>query len=335
MKYFNNLKIYLLCFVFVPLLVITTACGSDADTSSEKETIRVTHVVAEDHPYHQAAKEFKEEVEEESDGKLEVEIYPDWQLYESEREAIEAIQLGDVEMSRVATPALSSFISEFSVLNLPFLFEDTKEAHAALDGELGDKLTELLSEEGLVAFGYGENGFRHFLTDKPIESPDDFSGMSIRVIENKMYEDLFNSLGANASPLGFGETYTALQQGVYDGMDSEIASASTGSFYEVLDYLTISNHAYTATVNIIDEDFYDSLSEDLQGVLEDATYTLNERHRELNMEHEEEGLEELKENMEVNELTQEQTDKFKEELQPIFEKYEEEIGEDIVKLANQ
>jgi len=336
-----KLKNILFSLVLVTLLIVSTACGSDSEgksvdaKSDEIYNIRLSHVVEVDHPFHVAAEEFKEEVEEKSDGLIEVEIFPSGQLYSSEREAVEAVQLNNVEMTRVAAPALAGFIPEFSVLSLPFLFDDLDDAHAALDGELGEHLTDLLYDNNLMAFGYGENGFRHMLTNNPIEKPEDFDGLNIRVIENKMFEDLFNSMGANASPLGYGETYTSIQQGVYDGMDGEVASAYTGSFYEVLDYFTLSGHSYTATVSLINQDFFDSLPEDLQSVLEDATYKLNERHRELNQEYENEWLAELEANMEVNELTLEQKEVFREKLQPIFDKYTEEIDDDLVELVTQ
>lgn len=340
MNLIKKFKKTFLVFTLILSGVLITACsGQDADSngnSDETYQLRLSHVVAEDHPFHLAALEFEKEVEEKSEGQIEVELYPNGQLYDSEREAIEATQLGDLEMTRIATPAMAGFIPEFSVLNLPFLFNDLEAVHTALDGELGDELTDLMFDIDLIAFGFGENGFRHLLNNKkPIEKPEDMSGLTMRVIENKMYEDLFNSLGANASPMGFGETYTAIQQGVFDAMDSEIASASTGKFSEVLDYLTLSSHTFTATTNIISKDYFESLPDDLQKILEDATYTLNERHRELNQEYEEEGLKELEETMEVNELTQEQKELFKKATQPVFDEYAEDIGEELVEMAKE
>jgi len=348
MKTWNTLKGALLFFILVFSMLLLCACSESEEGASGEATnnngidqgsnetyqIRLAHVVAEDHPFHLAALEFKEEIEDKSEGRIEIELFPNGQLYGSEREAVEAVQLGNIEMSRVATPVIAGFIPEFSIFNLPFLFDTKEDAHDALDGELGQALTDLLPDIDVVAFGFGENGFRHILNNKkPIEKPEDISGLTLRVIENKMYEDLFNSLGANASPLGFGETYTALQQGVFDGLDSEIAAASTAKFDEVLDYLTLSSHTYTPTITIIGEQYFESLPEDLQEILAESTYNLNKRHREINMEYEEEGLRELEKAMEVNELTEEQREAFKEELQPVFDKYTEIVGEDLIELA--
>lgn len=340
----KKLRFPILITILTVMLLVVSACSSnETDSSAVSENgnasdaefvLRLAHVLAEDTPFHIAAMEFKEEVEEKSDGRIEVEVFPNGQLFASERETIEAIQLGNVEMSQVATAVMSSFQPEFSIFNLPFLFESREHVYAAMDGELGDTLNEFLPDLDLVGLGYGENGFRHFINNKrPIETPEDISGLTIRVIENKMYEDLFNSLGANASPLGFGETYTALQQGVYDGLDSEITVAATAKFDEVLDYLTLSEHTFTATVSIVNQDYYESLPEDLQNVVSEAAVNMNKYQRELNVEQEDDRLKDLEQGMEVNELTADQKEEFQKALQPVFDEHASQVGEDLIELA--
>ncbi|MGM8366415.1 TRAP transporter substrate-binding protein [Virgibacillus sp. W0181] len=343
----KKLKLPLLLIILAFSMLFIVACSSN-DTSSnsesdngnessdEKHVLRFAHVLSEDTPLHLAAEKFKEDLEEKSDGRIEVELFPNGQLFASERESIEAVQLGNVEMSQVATAVMSSFQPEFSVYNLPFLFESREHVYAAMDGQLGDTLNESLADLDLIGTGYQENGFRHVLNNqRSIEKPEDISGLKMRVIENKMYEDLFNSLGANASPLGFGETYTALQQGVYDGLDSEITVASNEKFDEVLDYLSLTGHTFTATVGIMNKDYYDSLPEDLQDLVMEAAADMNEYERELNVEQEDDKLEKLKESMEVNELTAEQKKEFQKAIQPIFDEHAEKVGKDIVELAKE
>lgn len=343
MKLRDKYKGHLISVLLICLLLFVSACSSDGTSTSaaggekggEQHVIRFAHIVSEDTPLHISALQFKENVEERSDGRIKVELFPNGQLFSSERETVEAIQIGNIEMSEVATPVMAGFKQEFSVFNLPFLYDSREHAYATFDGELGNTLMEMLPEISLVGLGFGENGFRHFVNNvKPIEKPEDLSGMKIRVIENKMYEDLFNSLGANASPLGFGEVYTSLQQGVFDGMDSEISVIDTAKLDEVLDYLTLSGHSFTPTISLMNQQFFKSLPEDLQAIVTEEGEKMVANERELTMETEQSMLDELKKDMEVNELTGEQVALFREKLQPIFDKYAEIVGEDLVELAN-
>lgn len=343
MKRRDGYKGHLVSVLLICLLLLVTACSSDGTSTSAaggengegQHVIRFAHIVSEDTPLHMSALQFKENVEERSDGRIKVELFPNGQLFSSERETVEAIQIGNIEMSEVATAVMAGFKQEFSIFNLPFLYDSREHAYATFDGELGNTLTEKLPEISLVGLGFGENGFRHFVNNvKPIEKPEDLSGMKIRVIENKMYEDLFNSLGANASPLGFGEVYTSLQQGVFDGMDSEVSVIDTAKLDEVLDYLTLSNHSFTPTISLMNKQFYESLPEDLQTIVTEEGEKMVANERKLTMESEQSMLDELKKSMEVNELTEEQVELFREKLQPIFDKYAEIVGEDLVELAN-
>src|SRR5699024_2554868 len=127
---------------------------------------------------------------------------------------------------------LASFKPEFMVFDLPFLFKDVNQAYNALDGEFGTEVLEKLDEVGLVGLGYQENGFRHFINNKhPIKTPDDLKGLKIRILASPVYQDTYNILGANATPLAFGELYSALQQGTFDGMENPIGLVKDSKFY--------------------------------------------------------------------------------------------------------
>lgn len=339
---FNQMKYkvpaFLACILFV--MVTMVGCSTDSDSSStdsdssEEYTIRISTVTDEKTPDGMAYTEFKDEVEEKSDGRINVDFFPNGQLYDSEREAIEATQLNNIEMTTVSSASLAGFIPEFSVLSLPYLFDTKEKATEILNGELGDQLIDMLPDNELIGLGYSENSFRHFFNNqKTVEKPDDISGMKVRIIENKLNEDIFNSFGANASPLNFGETYTALQQGVYDGLDSEITTAHTTKLDEVTDYLTLTGHTFTTLVTFVNKDFYESLPGDLQDILKESASNYGERQKEINIEREEEDLKELNEKMEVTELTKEQKQKFVEKTKGLYDQYEDTLGEDIMELA--
>ncbi|MFC5589455.1 DctP family TRAP transporter solute-binding subunit [Sporosarcina soli] len=325
-------------------VLILVACGRPSADSTNGEdtvyTIRIAHLVPEEQSSHLAALTFKEKLEKESNGRLKVEIYPNGALFGSDREAIEAVQLGNLEMTIPAVAPLASFNKKFMVFDLPFIFNDHEAAYKALDGELGESLLEDLQKNSLKGLVFAENGFRHMSNHKgAITSPDDLKGMKFRTLENPVHTDTFKSFGANASPFAFGELYTALQQGTYDAMEAPISLYYTNKFYEVQEYLTLTGHVYAATILLMNNDFYNQLPEDLQALVTEASEEYRTEQREIAQGQDVEFLEKLKENgMKVNEITPEQKDAFREAAKVVYDKFTAEIGEDLVeqaKAANQ
>lgn len=334
-----------LLVLLVGVLLVLAACGrpttntSSADSedgeSKETYTIRIAHLVPEEQSSHVAAVAFKEKLESESDGRLKVEIYPNGQLYGSDREAIEAVQLGNVEMTIPAVAPLASFNEKFMVFDLPFLFNDNEAAYRALDGEVGEELLGELETIGIKGLVFGENGFRHMSNnEKPIESPADLKGLKFRTLENPLHTDTFKAFGANASPFAFGELYTALQQGTYDAMECPISLYYTNKFYEVQDYLTMTGHVYAATALLMNNDFYSTLPEDLQGLVMEASEEFRADQRELAQQQDVEFLDKLKESgMQVNELSNEQRDEFRNAAASVYDTYKDTIGQDLIDKA--
>ncbi|MFP8782639.1 TRAP transporter substrate-binding protein [Planococcus plakortidis] len=327
--------------LIVLIILMLSACGRPSDSSSQQEsgedtyTIRIGYLVPEEHSAHIQALEFKEKLETESDGRLNVELYPNGQLYGSDREAIEAVQLGNLEMTIPAVAPLASFNEKFLVFDLPFLFDDYDAAYNALDGDLGQELLASLEENDLKGLAFGENGFRHVSNNEgPIESPEDMEGLKIRTLENPLHTDTFEAFGANASPFAFGELYTALQQGTYDAMECPISLYYTNKFYEVQDYLTLTGHVYAAAILLANNDFFNSLPDDLQTLVMEASEEFRDKQRELAQEQDVEFMEQLEaEGMQINDLTTEQRDEFRQAAQPVYEKYEEQIGKDLIDRA--
>lgn len=334
----------LLAILLITLLTLS-ACGrpsTNTSTSSSGEEqdqyiIRIAYLVSEEQSTHLAAKSFKEKLEKESDGRLKVELYANGQLYPSDREGIEAVQLGNIEMTIPAVAPLASFNKKFMVFDLPFLFNDHDAAYRALDGELGDKLLAELENNDMKGLVFAENGFRHMSNNEgPIEEIADLKGLKYRTLENPVHTDTFKAFGANASPFAFGELYTALQQNTYEAMESPISLYYTNKFYEVQEYLTLTSHVYAATILLMNNDFYNSLPEDLQELVQTASEEYRTEQREIAQKQDVEFLEKLKEEgMQVNELTEEQRDEFKTAAQSVYDKYVAEIGEDLVNMAEE
>lgn len=308
--------------------------GSDGG-DKDVHTIRIAHLVPEEQSSHVAALTFKEKLETESDGRIKVEIYPNGSLFASDREAIEAVQLGNVEMTIPAVAPLASFNKKFMVFDLPFVFDDHDAAYKALDGDLGQGLLDDLKANSLKGLVFAENGFRHMSNNKgPITEPADLKGLKFRTLENPVHTETFKAFGANASPFAFGELYTALQQGTYDAMESPISLYYLNKFYEVQDYLTLTGHVYAATILVMNDAFFEGLPEDLQALVTEAAEEYRAEQREIAHEQDSEFLEKLKENgMEVNEITPEQKEEFRKAAEPIYEKFAKEIGEDLIEQA--
>lgn len=333
------MKRFAILFSVMLMMIVVAGCGSNddgeaSDKKSSEAEIGVTYTTPESGSTHMGMEKFKELVEEKSDGGVTVELYPNGQLYASERESIEATQAGNIEMTVTASAPVAGFNPHFMVLDLPFLFPTHEIAYEALDGELGQQLLDELPEQGLVGLAYGETGMRQLSNSKqPIEEPEDLAGMKIRTMENEVHIDAFKEYGANASPFAFGELYSALQQNVYDGMENPLNLIDQMKFYEVQDYLTISNHAYTATVGFMNEDFFNGLTEEEQEILKESAKEAMDYQRDIARDQDDEGLEVIKENMEVIELSDEQKDDFKEASESVYTKYEDQIGKELIDLA--
>ena len=319
-------------FLVLITVLILSACGRpNTDEQTGQKTIRLAHLVNPTQSTHIMSEEFKEQIEEESDGRLKVELYPSGSLFPSDREAIEAVQLGNVEMTIPALASVSGFDQDFMILDLPYLFEDTEEAYSVLDGPFGQGLLDGLEDVNIKGLVYGENGFRHITNNlHPVYTPDDIEGQKMRTLESPVHADVFNAFGANASPFAFGEMYSTLQQGTYDAMESPIALMYTSNLYEVQQYMSLTSHVYMPVALLMNNDFYESLEPDLQEIVMDAAEDYREDQRMLSQEQNEEYMEEMVEaGLQVNDLTDEEKQAFSEKAEPVYDKYEEMLGSEL------
>jgi len=327
-----------LTFLLLITVLILSACGRpDVDEETGQKTIRIAYLVNPTQSSHLVLEDFKAQVEEESDGNLQVELYPSGSLFPSDREAIEAVQLGNVEMTLPALASVSGFHQDFMILDLPYLFEDEEEAYSVLDGPFGQDLLDGLEDANIKGLAYGENGFRHITNNiQPVHTPDDIEGQKMRTLESPVHTDVFNAFGANASPFAFGEMYSTLQQGTYDAMESPIALLYTSNLYEVQDYMSLTSHVYMPTALLMNDDFYESLSEEQQKIVMDASRMFKDAQRQLEQEQNEEYMQEMLDaGLQVNELTDEEKQAFREKAQPVFDKYEEMLGSELFEKLNE
>jgi len=246
----NNLYL-LLCLAF---------CISSCRQMTDEKTAYLAHTLPVTHPVHQGMEVFAQELEKQSKGKLKVKIFPDGQLG-TEREVLELLQIGSIAMTKVSAATMANFAPEYKVMGVPYLFRDKTHLFNVLESEVGESILQAGSEYLLRGLCFYDAGSRSFYTkDKPIQTPDDLSGLKIRVMNHKMSVDMVNEMGGSATPMAYGELYTALQQGVVDGAENNPPSFVTSGHYEVCKHYTLDQHSSIPDVLVIGTKYWNTLS---------------------------------------------------------------------------
>ncbi len=243
-------------------------------------------------PQVRAAEVFKRIVEQETVGRVRVDLYPNNQLG-NQRDVIEGIQLGTVEMSNVAS-VLAAFVKEVNLFELPFLFENREHFHAVLDSEIGEGVKPALLRRGFHLLGYFDAGVRHIMTtDRPIEGLADLQGLKVRTMENPLHLATFKALGANPLPMAYGELYTALEQGVIDGAEAANTNYLSKRFYEPAPNWALVGWIHLVEYVMISRVFYDRLPEDFRRIVDKAAVEMISRERQWYAEADAAALREL------------------------------------------
>ena len=250
--------------VAAALTVSIAGCGDDR---SPQRILRLGHGLDTTHPVHRAMEVLARELEASSQGELTVEIYPSEQLG-SEREAVELLQIGSLAMTKVSASVLESFAPSFRLFSLPYLFDDREHLFRVLEGELGQELLEQPREYRLRGLCYYDAGSRSFYTrERPVLSPADLEGLKIRTQESRSAMQMVRALGGGATPIAWGELYTALQQGVVDGAENNPPSFHLSRHYEVAGHYSLDEHTQVPDVLLISSVIWDRLSSEQQRLL--------------------------------------------------------------------
>lgn len=322
-------------FAVLASALVLGACGNGDDNGeegsadAEERTIKLAHTGSETHQYHIAAELFKEHLEGNEDTNFTVEIHPNASLG-SEGDAVEQVISGSLEMTTVAADSnLTNTIKEMNVFGVPYIFEDKDHVYAALDGEVGQELLDLGEEQGLKGLGYWEVGFRHLTnSSKEIVTPEDVDGLKVRVQPAAVWETHMRALGANPTPVDFNELYSALDQGVVDGQENPLPTIESMKFYEVQEYVSLTGHTYTPAVVLMNESFFDELTEVEQEAVQEAVFTARDEQREELSNKEDEILELLKE--EGVTVTEPDREAFKEATADVKDAVSDQVPEDLI-----
>jgi len=264
------------------------------DQLKSSKVIRLGHGLSTGHSVHQGMVYFGEQLEKISEGKFKVQIYPSQQLG-TERQCLELLQIGSLDMTKVSAGVLENFSPSIKVFGIPYIFKDKEHTFRVLDGPIGDELLAGTEKYWLKGLGYYDSGSRSFYTiDRPVEQPNDLEGLKIRVMESQTAIDMVKSFGGSPTPISWGELYTALQQGVVDGAENNPPSFYLSRHYEVCKYYIIDEHTVLPDVVLMSTHLWNTLNEQEQKWIQEAMDLSVIEQRRLWSVSEQESLEAVK-----------------------------------------
>ncbi len=280
----KNINILLL------ILLMLSSCVSE----QKQKTIKLAHGLDTSHPVHKAMVFMGQELEKNSDGALTLEIYPNQQLG-SERQCLELLQIGSLDMTKVSAAVMENFSPNMKVLGLPFLFKNKEHTFNVLDGEVGKSLLKGGEKYWLKGLGYFDAGSRSFYTKKePVLKPENLEGLKIRVMESVTAMNMVRNLGGSPTPISYGELYTALQQGVVDGAENNPPSFFLSRHYEVCKFYSLDEHTTIPDVLIMSTHLWDKLTPNEQVWMQKSADASVKYQRELWAKAEAEAIEAVK-----------------------------------------
>ena len=287
--------------------------------------LKLGHGLDTSHPVHLAMEYMAERTHEYSEGKMRIDVYPSQQLG-TERELLELLQIGSVDITKVSSSVIEGFDPIYKVFSVPFLFVDEDHRYRVWDGEIGRELLEAGDRIRLMGLTYYDAGTRSFYTqDRPIHHPDDLTGMRIRVQESPAAIQMVNLLGGNATPISWGELYTALQQGIVEGAENNPPSFHLSRHYEVTGYYSLNEHTAVPDILFISLSTWERLTEDEREIVRRAAEESGIYQRQLWREATEEALTAVAEaGIEINYPDKEP---FIERLQPLWQDFMDESDE--------
>lgn len=331
----------LFALVFM-LIVPLAACGSSENSSSsngessdspssssdEVITLNLGDVLAEEHPHSQSYYFFADRLEELTDGKVQVEVFVASTLG-NQRDLVEGLKLGTVQIAKTMTTGLSAYIPEIQVFDLPYMFDGREHFYKVLDGEVGEYFAnEKMAEQDFIGIGYFDAGIRSVYSSKKVESLDDLKGMKLRVPESPIFMSTMEAFGAAGTPMPVGDIYTSLQTGVIDGAENAPIFYESEKHFEVAPYFNQTEHMMTPDIVLMSKSYFDSLPEDVQDAILQAAEEMVEYERNLWQELEAQSIENLKES--GVEFVEVDKTEFKKQAEKVWEEFADVVGQDMI-----
>ncbi|RUQ31996.1 DctP family TRAP transporter solute-binding subunit [Peribacillus cavernae] len=293
--------------------------------------IKFSHVVAENTPKGLAAQRFARLVEEYTEHRVKVEVYPNQSLY-SDGEEIKALQRNEVQLIAPATSKITELSHKWQLLDLPFIFPNAAALKEALTGEVGVELLKALEEQQIKGLSFWSNNFKQITSNSPIRHPSDLSGKSFRIMSSKVLEEQFEHFGATTSITGFNDTFKNLEKNRQDSQENTITNINSKKLYQVQKYMTISDHGYLGYAVMVNKPFWDDLPGDIQTDIQKA---MDETSNWLWLKSEEMNKQQMQEikaksNIKIYTLSESEKREWMEEMTVVYEQFEPSIGKDLM-----
>ena len=313
------------------LATAASGCGGGGGEDGPR-VIRLGHIGFPGSPFDHGARRFKELVEAQFPGEVEIRIFGTGQLGE-DKEMLEGLRLGTLEM-HVPSSVLHSVAPEFGLFDLPFLINDRDHFERIAASAIGESLEATLRQDhGLTLLAFWENGFRVITNNvRPVVTPADLDGIRLRTPKDPERVRLFETLGASPTSMSFGEVFSALRQGVVDGQENPLAQLTAARLHEVQRYLSLSNHVYTPAYPVMQTAWFEGLPDDLQLGLRQAAAETGDWLRDFLVGEDARLLASLEGQLDVNEVD---LPAFAAEAAPVFEHYETRFGKEWIETARE
>ncbi|WP_018923896.1 TRAP transporter substrate-binding protein [Salsuginibacillus kocurii] len=304
----------------------------ELDGLKEKYVLHFSHIVAENTPKGRAASRFAQKVEEKTDGWVEIQVHPNGILYEAQEE-FEALRNHEVNFIAPAFSEIAVHEPAWMIMDLPYAFQDYDEVNQAVNGPIGEKLFDSIDNQHYKGLDFWDNGFKQLTNDvHPLNRPDDIEGLSFRVMPSDVLDSTFSKLGGNPYVYPFNQVFSILNEDIVDGTENTLSNIYSKGFYTEQEYMTLSNHNYLGYAVLTNQSFWKSLPTEYQESIEEAmnetTEWLNNYAKDLNQEMEDRIRSSAA--IEITELSTEEKKIWRERLQPVYDRYEEQIGKDLM-----
>jgi tripartite ATP-independent transporter DctP family solute receptor len=313
------------------LVAVATMLGSASVIAQDLKLAWLTADSKTD-PYAITAHAFKDALERRLPNGIMVNLFPNRQLGD-DKEILEGLKFGTIDLGIITNAVVANVEPTYQLMDLPFLFGNSEQAHRFLDGDIGTQLKNNLLDNGIYSLGIAEGGFRNMINSvRPVYSPADIVGVKYRTMQSPVFIEMFNSLGGSPVPMAWGETFTAMQQGTIDGLEIPSAVVKSNNYADVAKYLSQTRHTYSAIHLLMSKKKYDKLTPDVKQAINEAGIEAVNTQREAVAILEQKVLNDLQEaGMKVNEIND--PAEFRALVAPVYKKFEASIGSELLNSA--
>ncbi|MEG9480881.1 TRAP transporter substrate-binding protein [Mannheimia sp. HC-2023] len=311
-----------------------TAVFSVSAFANDPIVIKFSHVVANETPKGQGALMFQKLVDERLNGKVKVEVYPNSSLYADGKE-MEALLLNNVQMLAPSLAKFDKYTPKIQIFDLPFLFDDIKAVERFEQSEAGQSLLKSMEDKGITGLSYWNNDLKQLSANKELREPKDARGLKFRVQASEVLDAQFKALKAVPRKMAFGEMYQGLQTGVVNGAENPYSNIYSQKIHEVQKFITESNHGLLSYMVIVNTEFWNKIPEDVRSeltkILDEVSVEVNKQSHELNQSDKKKIVDSGA--SQIVTLTDEQREKWREAMRPVWKQFEDAIGADLIKAA--